>query len=257
MIQNTTTNMCCPEVDTRDHVEYQLDFAVKKTKRSVSFCSQESEIVAYVPQAKELSFEELSATYWTADEMHSVRTSAKLTTRDVRKHNKRSVKEIDDAFAQAVQLGESEDDEKIQDILDDPSEHSLQLYAWCARGVGRGLEKYISTSQNAQRIKLAGESRAAVIALSQLKVSEQEIADAYHHKVRFAEIHARIVGDADSRAIMDVTTSAPKVESVNPLPVRPLKRGVISSPKELTRKNSRSRFMVRQLSHDFDISVQF
>jgi hypothetical protein len=177
----------------------------KKQKRRVHF-AREPPQVAPVVSRRDMSEEEFQQRYWTPEEFETIKTSARLATRDIVKYNKRGVNLIDSVYKSVVSLTNSLDDEQLEALMNDPSELARSLHAWQSRAVGRGLEKYASLVHREDRAEVAEESRCSVLSFTQsARVNFDEVASFYKEQARSAALYARLVGEADAQVLNDDT----------------------------------------------------
>jgi hypothetical protein len=170
-------------------------------KRRVRFASGRPQVMAKILRRSDMSEDELERRYWMPSEFVTIKTKAKLATREVMKRNKSGIDLIESVYVKTVKLANSLDDEQLEKWMKNPSDLARVLQPWQARDVGRGLEKYVSRVHREERVDDVEECRHVVLTLLQEPHADpDEIASIYRKHARSAAFYARIVGEADAQA---------------------------------------------------------
>lgn len=201
-----------------------------RKRRAVHF--SDSNTSTSVPSLRQMSNDVRNDTYWGTSEFHTIRMSAKLTTRDVKRHAPAKVTQIDDVFVRAHQLARTKAVDRF--LEQPPSALTRSMHSWCGWSIGRGLERYVSETHCIQRGQIAADARKAVVEFSRKQhVSDEDLCTFSRERTVGAQLYARIVGEADATAVDE------------PEP------RFLSTPAHIACKESptgRRRMLVRQLS---------
>jgi hypothetical protein len=173
-------------------------------KRKLRFAPKISEVICSVPCVHELTHDEKKAVFWTPNEFKSIRLSAKLVTKDIRKDGQKQVTDLEEAFAAALRLCNMTDSD-LDALLKSPSGHTKSLEVWCSGwNNGRGLERYVSAIHRFKRAEYANEARAAVLRMCRSEqISSDQLASFYAEYAKSATVYSRLIGHADYIASID------------------------------------------------------
>jgi len=198
----------------------------RRSRRAVRFPQKPAQVVGRVEALRDLTFEEIRDRYWVPEEMSTVRKSAKLATRDIRRQHPRGIELIDQVLDRTAEI-EQEDEATtaFDDVMSDPTELATQ-WMKSKMGHGRGLEKYVSKKYLAMRADTIADARCTVVTeyayvdgaelgstAAEVHSDVERIARMYKEKSRIAMLQARIVGAADALVVDQhpvVVAEAPK-----------------------------------------------
>jgi hypothetical protein len=178
---------------------------VTPRQRRVRFSSTLCEVVGEVNRRDEMTDQEKKELYLTGADMQQIRADAKFITKYFRVKDRYSVAQLDEAYLAAASRSSAyETNEHFDDFMGNDDHQMEQVAAplteWCRRSKvsGRGLERYCSQLQRAERTAFASECRAAVLRLCESKsITADDVAKFYHEYTRSIVIYARLMGHAD------------------------------------------------------------
>lgn len=203
--------------NTGTNISDQTDAIILKTKknqrkRKVRFSATMSEVVCIVDHRDDLTAQEKNELYMSAENVQQIREDAKFVTKYFRSRSKEVIAEIDQAYCASLELATKDyisREEFMFSLLDDNSElqeAAATLNAWCSKTKvsGRGLERYCSAKQRAERGAFAAECRSAVLRLCGNKgVGSEDIANFYHEYARSCTLFSRMMGQQDQAAAQE------------------------------------------------------
>jgi hypothetical protein len=170
------------------------------SKRRLTFAPQIAQVVSKGISLEDYSREELAASWWSVEELRDVFNDAKFILRAVSECAPTKIEMLDVSYKRAQGFAKRLSDKGMDALLRDPSDCTAGLESWTARGACcRGLEKYVSRFQRAQRISGSQKMVALLLETRQAGVSDDEIADIYAEQSRASFIFARFMGEADYR----------------------------------------------------------
>ena len=186
----------------------------KKTqrKRKVRFSATMSEVVCIVDHRDDLTPQEKNELYMSAENVQQIREDAKFVTKYFRSRSKEVIAEIDQAYSASLELATKDyisTEDFIFSLHDDNTElqeAAATLNTWCSKTKvsGRGLERYCSSKQRAERGAFAAECRSAVLRLCNNKgVGAEDIANFYHEYARSCTLFSRMMGQQDQAAAQE------------------------------------------------------
>lgn len=185
-----------------------------KRHRRVRFPSDPSHLVDPVPSFEDMLPEDKEERYWSPAEYNKIKESARLATLLIMKNSNHDIDLIETVYTTVSCLATILDDEGFDAVSIDPSKLSHHLKAWHESGIGRGLEKYVSSTHRLDRSEVAEDSRNAVLSLSQNPAMDaDDIAHVYQKMVRSAALYARVIGEADASSVNEQTTAPLQVQS--------------------------------------------
>jgi hypothetical protein len=171
------------------------------SKRRLTFAPQIAEVVGRGISLEDYSREELAASWWSVEELKDVFNDAKFILRALSECAPTKKDLLDVSYKRAQGFAKRLSDKGMDALLRDPSDCTTGLESWTAREAGcRGLEKYVSRFQRAQRISGAQKMVAILLEARQAGVSDNEIADIYAEQSKASLLFARFMGEADYRA---------------------------------------------------------
>lgn len=200
------------------YIDIEINFG-EQTRPRVHFADDICQVVGEVEALSDLSIEDRQARYWNPVEFHTIRLAARLATRDVKKKSA-VVEQIDAAVNKAQDLAQFLDSLDYLATMRNPSDFITGLVAWSMEEQGRGLERYISARDRAARTESAVELRKAVVHGSR-EASVEELAEYCCSQTKASVLYARMMGEADHRALMEVTERRP----ATPAPLKRTKAG--------------------------------
>lgn len=193
-----------------DSIALKTKKAVRK--RKVRFTATMAQVVCIVDHREDLSDDEKQELYMSAENVQQIREDAKFVTKYFRSRNKEVISEIDQAYCTSLQLATNNyasRDEFWFSLRDDNAEFqeaAAPLNTWCSKTKvsGRGLERYCSAKQRAERGAFAAECRSAVLRLCGNKgVGAEDISNFYHEYARSCTLFSRMMGNQDQAAAQE------------------------------------------------------
>jgi hypothetical protein len=232
---------------TNSKSEKSLDENKTKSKKRVRF-AKEVRVAATVPALESLTAEERFEQWWTKEEFHTIKVSAKFITSSLRKYKKSTIAEVDHALSNSLRLTCTVNDDGLAKILEDPEQYGTSLDRWNDDALpSRGLEKYASNKQRSDRTDLAKMSRCKVLdMLKSDKATVEEIATYYREYSKASTLFARFMGASDAKAARGLPVMPQKYEPVLPPPVFTSSAKMISARCPATA--SAASIIVRQIS---------
>ena len=186
---------------------------VKKTRatsrrRKVRFSASMSQVVATIDHRDDLTDKEKEAIYMSPDNVQQIRDDAKFVTKYFRSRTKEYIEEIDQAYCSSLTLATNHfSQEEFTELLRDGNpkleEAAAPLNNWCSKAKvsGRGLERYCSQKQRAERGAFAADCRQAVLRLAcNPGVGCEDVATFYNEYARSCTLFARMMGQQDEEA---------------------------------------------------------
>jgi hypothetical protein len=195
--------MCIPTINTSVFpvdLESQKQRKPKRiiSKRRLTFAPEIVQVVGKYISLEDYSREEINDCWWSAKELKDIFAEAKFILRAVHDCGPRRIELLDVSYKRAQQFAKRLDGKGMDALLRDPSESTTELESWTARAAGcRGLEKYCSPFQRAQRIAGSQKMLSALLEIRQAGVSDDEIAAIYAERSRASLIFARLMAAAD------------------------------------------------------------
>jgi hypothetical protein len=169
-------------------------------KRRLTFAPQIAQVVGNGISLEDYSIEELDASWWSVEELKDIFDDAKFILQALSECGLTKIDLLDISYKRARRLARSLNRKGMDALLRDPSDCTTELESWTARGAGcRGLEKYSSRFQRAQRISGSQQMLTSLLETRQGGVSDDEIADIYAELSKASLIFARLMGEADYR----------------------------------------------------------
>jgi hypothetical protein len=168
------------------------------SKRRLTFAPEIVQVVGKGISLEDYSREELDASWWSVEELRDIFDDARFILQAVSECGPTKIDLLDVSYKRAQRFSKRLTGKGMDALLRDPSECTTELESWTARGAGcRGLEKYSSRFQRAQRIAGSQKMLASLLETRQAGVSDDEIAEIYAEQSRASLIFARLMGEAD------------------------------------------------------------
>ena len=167
-------------------------------KRRLTFAPEVVRVVGKYISLEDYSREELDTCWWSAGELSEIFDEAKFILRAVSDCGPRKIDLLDVSFERSQIFAKRLNDKGMDALLRDPTDCTTELELWTKRGACcRGLEKYCSPFQRAQRISGSQRMCSSLLEMRQAGVSDDEIAAMYAEQSRASLIFARLMGEAD------------------------------------------------------------
>jgi hypothetical protein len=167
-------------------------------KRRLTFAPEIVQVVGKCISLEDYSREELAACWWSVEELSDIFDEAKFILRAISDCAPRKIDLLDVSYKRSQIFAKRLNDKGMDALLRDPSDCTTELESWTTRGAGcRGLEKYCSPFQRAQRISGSQKMQSSLLEVRQAGVSDDEIAAIYAEQSRASLIFARLMGEAD------------------------------------------------------------
>lgn len=168
------------------------------SRRRLTFAPEIVQVAGRVISLEDYSREELNDSWWSVQELKDIFEDAKFTLRADSECGPTKIDLLDVSYKRAQIFAKRLNGKGMDAMLRDPSDYTTELELWTARGAGcRGLEKYSSRFQKAQRISGSQKMLASLLETRQAGVSDNEIAEIYVEQSRASLIFARFMGEAD------------------------------------------------------------
>jgi hypothetical protein len=170
----------------------------KRRRRRLTFAPEIVQVVGKCISLEDYSREELDTCWWSAEELKDIFDEAKFILRAVSDCGPRKIDLLDVSYKQSQMFAKRLNDKGMDALLRDPSDYTAELEIWTTRGaVCRGLEKYCSPFQRAQRIAGSQKMLSSLLEVRQAGISDDNIAAMYAEESRASLIFARLMGEAD------------------------------------------------------------
>jgi hypothetical protein len=172
----------------------------RTNNKHLTFAPQLAQVVNTGISLEDYSREELDSSWWSADEFKNMSDDAKYIMRALREYGGPTCIELlDVSYRRSKRFANRLDGKGIDALLQDPSHYTSELELWTSRGDGcRGIEKYSSNFQRAERITGAQKMVAMVVGTRRAgSFSNDEIAEIYAEQSRADLIFARLMAAAD------------------------------------------------------------
>jgi uncharacterized protein (DUF433 family) len=167
-------------------------------KRRLTFAPQLAQVVGMGISLEDYSVEELDASWWSAEDLKNMFDDAKFILQAVRECGPTCIELLDVSYQMSKSFAKRLDRKGMDALLQDPSHCTSELESWTSRGYGcRGLEKYSSHFQRAERIAGSQRAVAMVVETGRGGISNDEIAEFYAEQSRANLIFARLMAAAD------------------------------------------------------------
>jgi hypothetical protein len=168
------------------------------SKRRLTFAPEVVQVVGKCISLEDYSREEKETCWWSAAELKDIFDEARFILRAVGDCGPRKIELLDVSYKRAQLFAKRLNGKGMDALLRDPSDCTAELESWTTRGAGcRGLEKYCSPFQRAQRIAGSQKRCLQLLELREAGDSDDEIAAMYTEQSRTSLIFARLVGEAD------------------------------------------------------------
>jgi hypothetical protein len=193
-------------LSTSNHTPAAIDLestnAVKEkrtsNKRRLTFAPWLAHVVNTGISLEDYSREELDSSWWSGEDLKNMFDDAKYIVQAVRECGPTCIELLDVSYQRSKSFAKRLDGKGMDALLQDPSHCTSELESWTSRGYGcRGLEKYSSCFQQAERIAGPQKMVAMVIETGRAGISNDEIADIYAEQSRANLIFARLMAAAD------------------------------------------------------------
>jgi len=209
IVDNNGTTTAAAEAGT---ISLKMKKSVAR-KRKVRFSATMSQVVCIIDHREDLSFEEKENLYMSPENVQQIREDAKFVTKYFRSRNKEVIAEIDESYCAALNLATKNyatADDFTQFLRDDDNavlqNAASPLYNWCVKTKvsGRGLERYCSAKQRAERGAFAAECRQAVLRLcANAGVDPEDVGQFYSEYARSCALFSRLMGLQDQEAAQE------------------------------------------------------
>jgi hypothetical protein len=195
--------MCILTINTSD---FPIDLESQKpgkqkriiNKRRLTFAPEIVQAVGECISLEDYSAEEVDSCWWSAEELREIFDEAKFILRAVSDCGPRKIDLLDVSYKRAQIFAKRLHDKGMDALLRDPSACTTELERWTTSGAGcRGLEKYCSPFQRAQRILGSQNMLSSLLEVRQAGVDDDKIAAMYTEQSRASLIFARLMGEAD------------------------------------------------------------
>jgi hypothetical protein len=168
----------------------------KSTKRGISFAPVLSQVVGIVPSRDELTAAETRHFWWSYRDKERSRVQVRSGIGAVQRDG--PIDTIKNSYEMARKLAV---DDWINTLMKGSNLLSYDLHSWTSHGVGRGLERYISSYHCDQREDDSRQARTMVFVTQREGVSAQEISEIYAESSRPSLIYSIMMGKADSMCV--------------------------------------------------------
>jgi hypothetical protein len=195
--------MCIPDSTyAADAIDLKSPEAVteKRTNnKHLTFAPQLAHVVNTGISLEDYSMEELDSSWWSFGDIKNMFDDAKFIVQALREVGPTCIELLDVSYRRSKRFANRLDGKGIDALLQDPSHYTSELELWTSRGDGcRGIEKYSSNFQRAERITGAQKMVAMVVGTRRAgSFSNDEIAEIYAEQSRADLIFARLMAAAD------------------------------------------------------------